>query len=79
MLEGLQKPVRVEVGCKVMKIAAGLDGKDSELFLKYVADDDWVAESLASALAERGVIIRPNSIRLHRKNQCMCSRLNNVG
>jgi len=72
MLEDLTPPKRVNVGCKVMKLAASLDDKDAALLLKYVGNEDWVAEHLAASLREKGLKIGPMSIRMHRKKTCMC-------
>lgn len=78
MLENMKPPVRENIGCKVVRLAATLDKNDAELLMQYVADNDWIAESLTVALSERGLNIGPGAIRLHRKNQCICSRVNNA-
>jgi hypothetical protein len=65
-------PKKVKVGCRVMKLAAGLDEKDAALLLEFMGNDEWIAEHLSAALREKGLSVGPMAIRMHRKQTCMC-------
>lgn len=72
MLEDMTPPVRIETECKVMKTASSLDPKDRELFIGYLDDKKWVAETLSDALKARGVRLGASVLRRHRRKVCVC-------
>lgn len=65
-------PKRVPV-CKIMAIHDSLDVADQKIFIQAVDNvDEWPAETLARELKRRGVEIGRETIRAHRRGDCVC-------
>ena len=75
MLEGLE-PIRTITSCKTRTILEGLDKEDRKILEAALADlDKWSNGALARALAERGINIKADTLRIHRQGQCSCSKI----
>ena len=75
MLEGM-KPAKSNVyRCKVATNLKELDTADSEILANALTDDQtWPAQTLATELRKRGVVISDLTIGRHRKQICACYR-----
>ena len=75
MLEGL-KPAKSNVyRCKVATNLKELETADSEILAAAISDDKtWPAQTLATELRKRGVVISDLTIGRHRKKVCACYR-----
>jgi hypothetical protein len=75
MLEGM-KPAKSNVyRCKVATNLQELEAADSEILADAISDDKtWPAQTLATELRKRGVVISDLTIGRHRKRVCACYR-----
>ena len=75
MLEGM-KPAKSNVyRCKVNTYLMELDATDRDILDSAVDDyKTWPAQTLATALRKRGVVISDLTIGRHRKKVCACYR-----
>ena len=74
MLEGLEPAVRVH-SCKTRTILDGLEKDDRKILEIALADaEKWSNGGLARALAERGIVIKADTLGIHRRGQCSCSK-----
>ena len=75
MLEGLTPPKNRAVYCRIADLAAEMSETDKEIFLKAVEDKElWSANSLSTALRQRGVSVADTTIAKHRNRACACFR-----
>jgi hypothetical protein len=75
MLEGLE-PIKTITSCKTRTILEGLEKDDRKILEAALADQDkWSNGALARALAERGINIKADTLRIHRQGQCSCSKI----
>jgi hypothetical protein len=75
MLEGLEPAKSNVYRCKVNTYLLELDATDRDILDSAVDDDKtWPAQTLATALRKRGVIISDLTIGRHRKQVCACYR-----
>tara|TARA_R110000822_G_scaffold74506_6_gene179006 strand:+ start:274 stop:510 length:237 start_codon:yes stop_codon:yes gene_type:complete len=75
MLEGL-KPTKSKVHvCKVATNLQELDAADSQILAEAISDTKtWPAQTLATELRKRGLVISDGTITRHRKKTCACYR-----
>ena len=65
-------PKRVPM-CKIMTIHDSLEPADQKVFIAAVDNlDDWPSETLARELKRRGIEIGRETIRYHRRGDCVC-------
>jgi hypothetical protein len=75
MLEGLE-PIRAVSSCKVRTILEGLEKDDRKILEAALADfDKWNNGALARALGTRGIPIKADTLAIHRRGQCSCSKI----
>jgi hypothetical protein len=75
MLEGLTPPKNKSVFCKVDDLAVEMTPEDREIFMSAINDREvWSANSLSTALRQRGVSIADTTIAKHRNQACACFR-----
>jgi hypothetical protein len=75
MLEGLE-PIRAVSSCKVRTILEGLEKDDRKILEAALADfDKWNNGALARALVTRGIPIKSDTLAIHRRGQCSCSKI----
>jgi hypothetical protein len=73
MLEGLTPPVRRPSQCKLGGIRETLDKSDQKILDDALANtEDWPADTLVRELRNHGLEIGRNTIRLHRRGDCLC-------
>jgi hypothetical protein len=74
MLEGLE-PIKTITSCKTRTILEGLEKEDRKILEAALADlDKWNNGALSRALAERGINIKADTLGIHRRGQCSCSK-----
>ena len=65
-------PKRVPV-CKIMQISEALDKADQIVLADALANiEAWPTESLTRELKKRGVEVGRETIRAHRRGDCVC-------
>ena len=75
MLEGLAPPKNRAVYCRIADLAAEMSAADKEIFITAIEDKDlWSANSLSTALRQRGVSVADTTIAKHRNRACACFR-----
>lgn len=74
MLEGLE-PIRAVSSCKTRTILEGLEKDDRKILEAALADfEKWNNGALSRALANRGIKIKAETLGIHRRGQCSCSK-----
>ena len=74
LLDGLEPAVRVQ-SCKTRTILETLDKSDRAILETALADfDKWSNGGLARALNARGIVIKADTLGIHRRGQCSCSK-----
>lgn len=75
LLKDLTPPVKKSLQCKVWLMREGLDVKDRQILDMALADTEiWPTETLARELRKRGLEIGRETIRNHRRGDCLCVR-----
>ena len=75
MLDGMTPPKSKIHRCKIATTIEELEPADSAIFAEAVIDARrWPAQTLATELRIRGLIISDGSITKHRKKSCACYR-----
>jgi len=75
MLEGLTPPQNKAVYCKVNQLEESLEQSDSEIFITAINNPQtWSANSLSTALRQKGVSLADTTIAKHRNKTCACFR-----
>jgi len=75
MLEGLQPPKNRSVYCRIADLAAEMSDTDKKIFMTAIEDKEaWSANSLSTALRQRGVSVADTTIAKHRNKACACFR-----
>ena len=70
MLEGMVPKVGL---CRVSKIMAELDDSDKAILSAAIKDrQSWPANTLSTALRERGTVLSDGVITKHRNQLCLC-------
>ena len=65
-------PKRVPI-CKVMAVQDSLEPADEKIFIQAVDNvEEWPTETLWRELKRRGVDIGRETIRAHRRGDCVC-------
>jgi hypothetical protein len=73
MLEGLTPPPRKPLQCKLANVRDGLEKSDQKILDDAMANtEDWPAETLVRELRKRGVDVGRETIRSHRRGDCLC-------
>lgn len=67
-------PVKKSMPCKVARVADTLAPDDREILLKAVMDPRWPVQKLENALRAKQILIGGNTLKLHRDENCSCSR-----
>jgi hypothetical protein len=74
MLDGLE-PLKTITSCKTRTILEGLDKDDRKILEAALADQvTWTNGGLSRALGSRGIDIKPDTLAIHRRGQCSCSK-----
>lgn len=60
--------------CKVMQERAKLSKGDAEILDAALADKNWSHYSLTLELRRNGFRVSMETLKLHRKGVCVCSR-----
>lgn len=72
MLEGLTPKTQVR-NCAIRTILNRLDDKDKIILETALKDlNTWRSETLARALADRGIVVSGKTITYHRNEGCSC-------
>ena len=75
MLEGLTPPKNRAVYCRIADLSAEMSEADKEIFMTAIEDKEaWSANSLSTALRQRGVSVADTTIAKHRNQACACFR-----
>ena len=75
MLEGLTPPKNRAVYCRIADLAAEMSDTDKGIFMTAIEDREaWSANSLSTALRQRGVSVADTTISKHRNQACACFR-----
>lgn len=61
--------------CRAIQAALELDADDARILLDAYQNERWSATGLSNALRARGLTIAADTIRLHKRNQCRCSKI----
>jgi hypothetical protein len=73
MLEGLTPPARKPLQCKLSRLREGLDKSDQKILDGAVANvEDWPTETLVRELRKHGLDVGRETIRAHRRGDCVC-------
>lgn len=73
ILKDLVAPAKRVPMCKIMVIHDSLDVPDQKIFIQAVDNvDEWPAETLARELKRRAVDVGRETIRAHRRGDCVC-------
>lgn len=74
VLDNFTPPVPVR-NCKTRAILESLDAKDRAILEAALADHEtWTTGTLARALSQRGLDIKSDTLGIHRRGQCSCSK-----
>ena len=74
LLDGLE-PIKVRTSCKVRKILETLEKEDRKILETALVDyTTWNNNALARALKVRGIDIKGETLSIHRRGQCSCSK-----
>lgn len=60
--------------CSVARILRALDEDDRADLVTVLADERFIGKAIADALGQRGHRIGPETIRRHRRGDCLCRR-----
>jgi hypothetical protein len=73
MLEGLTPPPRKPLQCKLSRLREGLDKSDQKILDDALLNtEDWPTETLVRELRKRGLDVGRETIRSHRRGDCLC-------
>jgi hypothetical protein len=73
MLEGLTPPQRKPTQCKLGELRDGLDKSDQKILDDALLDvDNWPSETLVRELRKLGFDVGRNTVRNHRRGDCLC-------
>jgi len=74
LLDGLEPVVPVR-NCKTRNVLESLDKDDRKILEAALADrDKWSNYGLSKALSDRGIIIKGDTLAIHRRGECSCLR-----
>lgn len=75
MLEGLTPPKNRAVYCRIADLADSMTDADKNIFINAVDNKElWSANSLSTALRQRGISVADTTIAKHRNRVCACFR-----
>jgi len=73
MLEGLTPPAKKPLQCKLSRLREGLDKSDQKILDDAVANtEDWPTETLVRELRKLNFDVGRETIRAHRRGDCLC-------
>jgi hypothetical protein len=73
MLEGLTPPAKKPLQCKLSRLREGLEKSDQKILDGAVANvEDWPTETLVRELRKHGLDVGRETIRAHRRGDCVC-------
>ena len=73
MLEGLTPPAKKPLQCKLSRLREALDKSDQKILDDAVANiEDWPTETLVRELRRFGLDVGRETIRAHRRGDCLC-------
>lgn len=76
MLEDLTPPPKRVHVCKMAEIRDGLIASDQKILDAAMADtESWPTETLMRELKKRGLPVGRETLRLHRRGDCVCVKL----
>lgn len=74
LLDGLE-PLRPVQSCKTRNILESLEKDDRKILEAALADQvTWSNGGLSRALKQRGIDIKPDTLGIHRRGGCSCSK-----
>jgi hypothetical protein len=72
LLDGFE-PVVPMRSCKTRNVLESLDKDDRKILEAALADrEKWSNYVLSKALADRGIIIKGDTLGIHRRGECSC-------
>lgn len=75
ILDGLE-PVPSLRSCKTRSVLESLAKDDRKILEDALADrQKWSNYALSKALAERGIIIKGDTLGIHRRGECSCLKV----
>lgn len=76
MLEGLTPPPKRAHICKFANVRSVLSSSDQKILDEAMADtESWPTETLLRELKKRGLDVGRETLRLHRRGDCVCVKL----
>ncbi len=73
MLEGLTPPAKKPLQCKLSRLREALEKSDQKILDEAVANiEDWPTETLVRELRRFGLDVGRETIRAHRRGDCLC-------
>jgi hypothetical protein len=74
LLDGFE-PIVPILSCKTRTVLESLDKDDRKILEAALADrEKWSNYGLSKALAERNIIIKGDTLGIHRRGECSCLR-----
>ena len=74
ILDGFEPVVPLR-SCKTRNVLESLEKDDRKILEAALADrDKWSNYGLSKALADRGIIIKGDTLGIHRRGECSCLR-----
>ena len=75
LLDGFE-PIIAMRSCKTRSVLESLDKEDRKILEEALADrKKWSTYGLSKALAERGIIIKGDTLGIHRRGECSCLKV----
>ena len=75
ILDGLE-PVAAIRSCKTRSVLESLSKDDRNVLEEALADrHKWSNYALSKALGERGIIIKGDTLGIHRRGECSCLKV----
>jgi hypothetical protein len=72
LLDGFEPVVPLR-NCKTRAVLESLDKEDRKILEAALADrKKWSSYGLSKALADRGIIIKGDTLGIHRRGECSC-------
>lgn len=74
LLDGLTPAQKIQP-CKTRRILESLDKSDRAILEAALADhESWSSGALSRALTERGILVKSDTLAIHRRGACSCSK-----
>lgn len=75
LLDDLTQPEGRIYTCRVRTLRDTLDQADQTKYDQLINDLTWPANTLAKALATKGLLVSQQMITRHRRGECTCSKI----